>query len=310
MTQVAVAATPSQTTPTQAPPTTAIEVLNGKEVLNAKPEATETKTLTEDGKISPKFQALLKRERLTLDKERAATQRERDLEDRLKQFEEREKRVTEFETLKKTNPLKALEMLGLSYQELTEVALKDGQVPAELQVKQVEERLDTFLRQQQELEQRRIENEKHRAEEEETRTITEFKTEISDYIKQNSERYEFIAFEQNDGLVYDVIEGHYNRTKDPETGTGEVLTIAQAADKVEEYLEQKYDKARQLKKLQAMLAPRPAPKTPEKSINTRSQAPKTLNNQLSASSSTVPDRVLTDEERVARAIAWARGIRP
>lgn len=301
----------TQAAVTTSPITTAAEVLGP---VSGQQEPPQTSSV--DDKLSPKFQALLKRERVAIDRERAAKELEMGVETRSKSLADRESKIAEFESLKTKNPLKALEMLGLSYQQLTDIALADGNIPPELEVKRVEEKFDSYLRSQEENEKKRIEAEHKSAQDREVQITQKFKGEISTYVKDNSDRYELINFEQNDDLVYDVIDAHYERTKNEETGLGEVMTIAQAADKVEEYLEKKYDKARELKKMKALWerSSKPAPKQDflEKLKNTETrQTPKTLTNNLSAtpspSKSTAP---ITDEERIRRAIAYAKGIRP
>ena len=281
--------------------TTAAEVLGGAPA----PETVEAPKPPD--RLAPKFQALLRRERTAVDRERTAKTQEDSLQIRLKDIEDRELRIKEFESIKEKNPTKALELLGLSYQDLTQILLAEGTIPAEVEVKRVEGKLNDFLKNQELAEQRRLQDEKLAAEQKESQLTNEFKSEIANYIQDNSERYELIAFEQSQELVYDVIDGHYERTKNPETGLGEILTIAQGADKVEEFLEKKYDKARTLKKMQALLAPRQETNAP-KPKPTDSQKPKTLTNSMSATQ--MPQRTgpITDEERIRRAIAYAKSL--
>jgi hypothetical protein len=292
-----------------------------------------------DQKVSGKLQVLIQRERAASERERVAKAKEAEIA-------QREARLAEFEAAR-GNVDQALKYLGLSYEDITKAKLADGQLPPEVGIRKLEEKVEGV--------QKRIE-EKLRAEEErrkqtEQRQLEQrmenFKGEISTYLEQNANRYEFIKFEGNEDLVFDVIEENYNRTlkaeiekaagleADPErtleqarqlaeeSGVdisdlrGEVWTIAQAADKVELHLEQKYAKARELSKFKAMLAPQPAlrvPKTQPKPAdkpnpNQTRQTPKTLTNDMSASPAR-PTGILTDAERVAKAIAYAKSLRP
>ena len=313
----------SGATQTAETPTTANQVLDapGSTPKNT-PDSGASKPQTTDDKISPKLQVLIQREKSALERERSAKAKEAEVEAKISSFAEREKRVQEFENLKNTNPQKALEMLGMSYEDLTRVKMADGQLPPEMQVRRVEEKFDSFIKTQeaaaraQEEDAQKQETKKHAA------VIDKFKGEIGTYIKDKSERYELIGFEQTEDLVYDVIDEHYNRTleaalaKAKESGEdtadirGEVMTIAEAADKVEAHLEAKYNKARNLKKVQTLLAPKPVKTTLEKPLIPQRQMPQTLNNNFSATQASARKSPLTDDQRVAKAIAYAKGLRP
>lgn len=276
------------------------------------PEAGPPKT---DERISSKLSVLTRRERAAVERERAATAKEQEIT-------AREKRLQEFEALKKTNPLKALELLGLSYQDLTQVALNDGAVTPDIQVKNLEDKFDSFLKSQEDAKARETEESKRQAAEQEEKMTAEFKGKIGSYLKDNASRYELTSFHYGEDdamdMVYGVIDEHYARTapKDADgnfTGPGAVMTIAEAADKVELHLEQKYrEKATGLNKLKGFLAVRqetPAAKTDTKPQTQTRQTQKTLTNNLSAQSKQPQGRFLTDEERVQKAIAYARGLR-
>lgn len=295
----------AQSTPVQEA-TTAADVLDSAVTTPATTDPAQGKT---EDRISPKLQAVLKRDRAVVDRERAAAAKEADIS-------AREKKIQEFESLKTTNPLKALELLGLSYQDLTQIALNDGEVTPDVHVKRIEEKFDSYLKSQEDAQRQKEEESKRAAEQKEKEMTAKFQGEIKSYLKDNASRYELIAFEQSEDLVYDVIDEHYTRTqpKDADgnpTGPGEVMTIAQAADKVELHLEQKYAKARDLNKVKGLLAPTRQEKPPVAQLKTESrQTPKTLTNNLSATPSRPRTAPISDEERVQRAIAYARGLRP
>ena len=77
-----------------------------------------------------------------------------------------------------------------------------------------------------------------------------FQDEIGDFVKQNGEDYELIGASEAEGLVYDVIEEHYNET-------GRILDLKEAADAVESYLEEEAGKLMKLKKISARLGINP-----------------------------------------------------
>lgn len=275
-----------------------------------------------DDKVSGKLQLLMNRERAAVERERMATTKEAKALEREKLLEAREARMQEFENLKATNPMKALELLGMSYEDLTNVALADGTVPAELKVKKVEERFDNFLKSQEEEKRLASESaEKQRAAQLE-QTVEKFKGDIHKYVDDNADRYEFIKFEGEQDLIYAVIDENYARTlkaameqaeaegKDPSDCKGEIWTIAKAADRVEEALEKKYVKARELKKVGALMGARPKTQIVTKPQPEISHSPKTLTNNHSATPAAPRKAPRTDDDRVAAAIAYARGLRP
>lgn len=255
-------------------------------------------------RISSNMEILIRREAAALNRENAAKAREAELEAKLA-------RISEFESVKE-NPKKALEMLGLNYDELTKSILSDGEIPPEVKIKRVEEKFDKFREEQtQEAEKSKL-LAKAQAEERERSAISNFQGEIATYLKDNDSRYELIKFEGQESLVFEVIDEHYNRTaKDSENGTGKVMSISEAADKVEQHLEQKYHKAgKDTKKVQALWGaiPRETQKEIAKAEKTQSPQLKTLTNQMSATP-TKRNLPMTDDERVQKAIAYAASLR-
>lgn len=271
-----------------------------------------TEAPKEDPKVSSKLAVLMQREKAALERERIAKSRESELEIKSKAFLEREAKIQEFERLKETNPMKALELLGLNYQDLTQVALADGNLTPDIQIKKVNDKLDNFLKSQ-EADKERVARDAKTAEEARlAETTTKFKGEINTFIEDNKAKYQLIDFEGQTDLVYDVIDEHYGRTIDKATGVGQVMKIADAADKVEAWLEKRNDERSNLDKVKAKLVPQPARyvvEKPEVKYPVQKQM-RTLNNQQSATPSRPPSKLLTDDERIARAIAYARGLRP
>ena len=266
-----------------------------------------------DERVSSKLQVLVQREKQALEVERRAKLREADLEAKLKAFEERERKVSDFESLKTKDPMKALELLGLSYQDLTQTALNDGSVPPEIQVRKVEEKLDSYLKAQEAAERQRAEDAQKQAKQQEEKIISDFRAEINSFIDSDPKSYELIKFEGLTDLVYDIVDEHYSRTINPETGIGEILSIKDAADKLETQLEKKYNEAKKLSKLNTQpqqLASQLANHVVKpQTFTERPRAARTLTNQNSATPSKPITRTLTDDERIAKAVAYARGLR-
>ena len=299
---------------------TAAQVLDTtSEAPAATTTAKEPAAAPADDKISPKLALLIQRERAAVERERAAKAVESKMAEREKAIADREARLKAFEDAK--SPMEVLKLKGLTYEDATKSALADGNVPVETEIRQLREQLGQMTEAQKLAEQQRFEQQKSDEAKQNEATIASFKEDISSHLKENAARYELIAFEQCESLVYDVIDEHFERTrkaaaakleeegKDPAGAAGEIMTIAQAADKVEAHLEKKYDKARELAKIKVLLAPRQVKEPVVKPLTPR-QEPKTLTNQVSATPEAPRKRPVTDEERIQRAIAYARGLRP
>lgn len=263
----------------------------------------------DDPRVSSKLEILIRREAQAMAREQVAKQREKDLEEKLK-------RVQDFEGVK-SNPKAALEMLGLNYDELTKSMLQDGQVPPEVEIRKLKEELEAFKTQtkqeKQSDEEKKSLEEKRLQEETETRAITNFKSEITQYLSDNKSRYELIEFEGQNELVYDVIDEHYKRTIDPKTGVGKVMDISEAADKVELHLENREQDRKKLSKVQALWNTVPKAvqeKLMKQELQGSPKPARTLTNTLSSMPTRPRTTPMTDEERIKKAIAYAKQLRP
>lgn len=285
-----------------------------------------------DEKLASKFAALSRKERQVVAKQQELKAAEAKIaEERSKMIAEVEaekakvqseiKKVQEFEQLKKMNPLKAMEFLGYTYQQLGEIFLNDGKPTPEQEINRVksemEERLEAYKREQlesakkaqeeQELKAKKAqEEETKRIEAERLQVIEEFQTEINEYLLGNQDNYELINTNEQHDLVFATVEQHFEKT-------GRVLSIKEAADLVERFLEQQVEKNLATKKLKAKVSPpstakvEQAPKedTQVKSQETAPATPvaksKTITNDMTASSISKPAD--TEEERWKRALA-------
>lgn len=252
--------------------------------------------------ISPKLAVLMERERQALNRERMAKAQEEKLKDKLLRVERYESARTDPKAF-----WEVIKDLGWDYDKITQSQLQDGQVPPAVEIQNLRselEQLRTQLKQEKDLE---AEEQKKRLGEQETRAVSDFKSEISEYLKSNEARYELIAFEEAHDLVFEVIDEHYNRTIDPETGVGKVLPIAEAADKVEKHLEDKYLRAKEKNKVKAFWGALPKPikeqlEKQELGAQPRSQPPKTLTNNMGPKISERPQRP-PEEKRIQQIVA-------
>lgn len=262
--------------------------------------------VSKDDNVSAKLEFLIKREQSAFQKERLAKQKEQEVLLKFKELEEREAKVKAFESAKGKNSKEALELLGLDYNQLTQSLLKDGEIPPEVEIGKLRDELGRFKQEREQDKEAQAVEAKRQSELQEQKAITDFKSEINTYLKDNNSRYELIAFENAESLVFDVIDEHYTRTIDPETGVGKVMSMSEASDKVEEHLEKKYNESRKLNKVKALWES--LPKTIQSQVLKQearpASPPKTLTNQLSATASVPRRSPVTDEERVQKAMAW------
>lgn len=289
--------------------TEAAEILDStpKEVAPPVAEVLEPQALAKpEDKVSSRIDILIQREQRARQAEMSARKQEESVADKLKRLEE-------FDQAKGGNAKKALELMGLTYDQLSQALLKDGDLPPEVGMKKLEDRISSFEAEQQEKERKAQEENKRRVEEQEKVAVNNFKGEINQYVLDNKDRYELIAFEEQQDLIFEVIDEHYNRTMNVDTGSGKVMSIKEAADKVEEHLEKKYNKSRELNKVKSLWSSIPK-ETQSQMLKQQlapfQQPPKTLTNTMSATPAPKRKAPVTDEERVARAVAYARSLRP
>lgn len=224
--------------------------------------------------------AAMRKERALLDRERTVKaqegelralqgqiqQAQRDLDARMKALGESDaqRKARRAEYAKPGGYRLALQDLGLTYEQLTEAVMggDDGQLPASAVLQTVDERLRQMEQSQQERDaaRQRAEEERQRQADEATRqqaaqeakeAEATVRSEIAAVIQAEPDRFETIAAygQEAQGLVYRTIEAHFNET-------GQVMSYADAADKVEAYLTDEVEKLAKTKKWGARFKPR------------------------------------------------------
>ncbi len=254
----------------------------------------------ETDKFASKFAALSRREKEIRSRESSLEQKIAEFEARMQELQaakEPKQEVKEelpLEYRLKKNPLKTLEELGLNYDTLTKLALNDGELPTDMQMRLMREELEKDYKSKfEELENRLLEKEKLEEESKYNKVIEEYKSDIKNLI-DGSEKYELIQANDSYELVYDVIEEHYN-------STGRILDTEEAAAQVEAYLEEELRTVlKKSKKLGSMM---PAA---EKPASVPRQSP-TLSNSLSAQGAVkAADKPLSTQESIQRAASMIR----
>lgn len=283
----------------------AAQILDQSTVSTSNTQTNDQKTPDSQGapasaQVSPKLEIIIKREQALRQQAESLKAKESEIQTALQ-------RIKDFDEAKGGNSKKALELLGLNYDQLTQSLLKDGEIPPDVEIKKVRDELEEFKRRQQLEKDKEAEEVKRQASLQEQKMITDFKSEIATYIKDNAARYELTAFEQADDLVFGVIDEHYSRTLDAETGIGKVMPIAEACDKVEAHFEKKEQDRKKLSKLQTIWKAMPQSLAREliKPDQQRVQPPKTLTNTMAASTSK-PNPRPNEEQRVAQIVAQFR----
>ena len=243
--------------------------------------------------FSRKFAALSRREKEIRAKEVEYDKRIAELEERLGSFGKKPEPEPELpiEYRLKKDPLRALEDMGLSYDKLTELALNDGKLTPEMQMRLMREELEGDYRKKfEELENRLIEKEKSDEQRRYDDIQRGFQNEIEDFVESNADRYELIKANEANDIIYDVIEEHYNET-------GRILDIEEAAEAVENYLEEEAEKLLSLGKLRSKFG---IENDFEREESPR-QSQVTLSNAMSAQANERVGRKLSDDESKALA---------
>ena len=263
------------------------EVVVNQEAAEAPKESNDFDQLEsqDNGEFDKKFAALSR-------KEKALRDRELELEQK---YGNKEKELP-LERRIRANPLKALEELGLDYDKLTELALNDGRLTPDMQMKLMREELENDYREKfNNLEERLNAKEKMEEEAKYDAVKQGFVGEIKSFVNENSTDFEYVAHNDATDVVYDVIEEHYNET-------GRILDIKEAVQAVESYLEEEAEKLLNLGKVKNRLTSlRDEYEPPQRQSQT------TLSNAHSAQANERVARKLSDEESkraMAEMLKW------
>ena len=195
-----------------------------------------------------------------------------------------------------------MQELGIGYETLTQIALNDGNLTPELQMKLMREEMSSSLNSKIEaLEKKLAEKEEQEAQSKHEQTITGFKNQIKQHVDSNVEELELVALQEGEegiNLIYDVIAEHYNEYE-------EVLDVKTAAELVENHLLEEAKKYIGRNKIKKLMGASQETK-PQESKPLEKQSSMTLSNEQSQTSST-GRRQMSDEEALreaAKLIRW------
>lgn len=230
-------------------------------------------------RLGPKFAELAKRER-------AQFQREESIKAQAASLAPLQEALANA----KTNPLKLLEAAGLTYEEISEFILSDGE--SVLEDTSVEKKLSDL---QAKIEAKEAAESKAKADTQQATVDTQiaaFKQSISTEVASNP-AYELIHSLGQEEMVYEVVLSHFNET-------GNVLPLPEALEAIESYLTEQSQKILKAKKFatpgaQAITQPEPKAKNPF-----------TLSRTHNSPSSTSPNENLTASQSRDRAASMIR----
>jgi hypothetical protein len=272
----------SPTAPSEAPAAPPVDEtpIEAPEVPEAQPEPKE------DSRMSERFAAL-------------ARQEERNRAERLSMKEDQEK-FSEYNKLKESvssNPMAALEHLGIDLDALIMASL-GGDAP--------QEEIDPLSKLQQDFEsykdQQIREREEVKAAQESAQqesldqAVESHKQSIVQELQDNSDKYELIALNNANDLVWEVTEAHYNEH-------GEVLTPSQAADLVEAHLDEQFQKMVNSRKVKEPIEEIEAPEQ-NKIISSKTLTSAMSSNTPQVQVSNKPVTMEESKRRAAALLKW------
>ncbi len=259
------------------------------------PEAAEAPPEPERPDFSRQFAALARKERALRQKEQEIANFAKERE----QFEGTSARLADLQRLAKENPAKLLGELGISYDELTQQVINEGNPTEEQQLRLENERLNNRLEKLEKIyDEQRQQAERAQIKAAHTQLVDNIKNFVDD-----SNTFEMVQHHDAYGLVAQVMQEHYNTTK-------EVLEYGDAAKLVEDHFMAEAERYLGSKKLQERFRELDKPReseTPEAAEQAVKRV-KTLSNGDVAKKTETSGNVLESKEksleRVAAMIKW------
>lgn len=268
----------------------------------------EVKKPVTDG-FASKFAALSRKEQEF--KAREAT-RESEYAAKQAEIAEKQKKYSSYETLDAdlaSDKRKALEFLkskGISPEDLNELLVQEFNPNEEEKFKRMQSQSEKTLRKEieelklqfEERETKKKESEESSAKEQHEKVVQKVMGDLTEFVNKD-ENYELIRNYDSVGMVFEVIQQHYDAQV--KAGTPEqmvkILTYKEACDAVEGHLEEQVSKAYEAKRA------RQSPKNPEQDIKKTSQ---TLSNTLASEVPVNGDKQLSNEDSLKNAAKMLR----
>jgi hypothetical protein len=263
------------------------------------PEISKAATPPKEEPLSAKFSALAKKEKAIVEQTRANKTAEAKLAEREAAISAREAKIKESEALWDTDVFKALELRGYDYNKLTMMQL-DGKtaVPETDPVKIAKKTIEDFKKEQAQAKADKEAADKKTADELAAKQKSDleaaweaYNTEVNEFIESNKDTYELITTYAQQSLIAETVDEFYKKNK-------RVLSVKEASDMVEAYLESEAEKALNTKKISGKVKTAPAQKKEEEAP----RITKTLNNNMQPTSASVLP-AQSEADRMKRAMA-------
>ncbi len=243
---------------------------------------------------SDRFAHLAKKE-AAIQKEREALKAEREANAAEKaRYEEVGAKYRSFEEMRVKDPIAAMKLAGFTdtdifnfYAKAQEDA-KAKDTPEAKAVAAAEAKIKEF-------EDRQAKAQEAQRAESDAGVIKRYQSHISRVVTGDKDKFEFCNFNGPvaESLIYDTVVAHFEATKDPKTGQGEVLSPQEAAEMVEKYYEDQDKAMSALKKRGGKVEtapPEPPPAIPP--------ASKTLTNKVTPTvASSIPKAETREQKR-------------
>jgi hypothetical protein len=268
------------------------------DVVAADGKTPDPKPSAEEKRIAGSaFAVIAKKERAMVEGQRALkAERAKFAEEQAKHVEtlKEAERIRELKANAKSNPVAYLsEVFGPNWYEVaTNIKLNGGKVTPELIHAAVKDEISGLKKELAADSAKSAADEKARAQAEYNDMLERFRDDAMAHTKKHADKFELINLYDEHGLVPALIEENYRKTK-------RLMTTDEAAELVEKHLEEQVQKAQASKKFQSK-APSPA-QGDSKRID--SAQPRTLTNDMTASTPSVSSPAKTEAERMARALA-------
>ena len=278
----------------EAPPAEVVE----EAVEEAVAEATEEQPAVEERPdFSRQFSAIARRERELRQRE----SRMKEMEARFSEVEGYQNEYSGIQELASKNPYEAMKKLGIDYDALTQQVINEGEPTADQQLRLENEALRARL---DKLEGAYNEEHKQREQAQAQAARNKLIDNVRQFVDDGGD-YEFVQSNDAYGLVAEVMQQHYIRTK-------EIMEYSEAAKMVEGHFESEAERYLGSKKLQdkwrATSQKEPEQKATSEAEPAKSSRPKTLSNENTAKKTEPSSGVLESKEksleRVAQLIRW------
>ena len=278
----------------EAPPAEVVE----EAVEEAVAEATEEQPAVEEKPdFSRQFSAIARRERELRQRE----SRMKEMEARFSEVEGYQNEYSGIQELASKNPYEAMKKLGIDYDALTQQVINEGEPTADQQLRLENEALRARL---DKLEGAYNEEHKQREQAQAQAARNKLIDNVRQFVDDGGD-YEFIQSNDAYGLVAEVMQQHYIRTK-------EIMEYSEAAKMVEGHFESEAERYLGSKKLQdkwrATSQKEPEQKATSEAEPAKSSRPKTLSNENTAKKTEPSSGVLESKEksleRAAALIRW------